>query len=158
MSTDSESFDKDIRKHSKKLAELGMDLSKIMFSYKVEYKPTKEYWMKRIENFKKYKEIAIKYYNQAFLLIGLVNEEESKLFLMHISKFHQLGSELIEIMNKIIENPSIMDKKDKQQSKWSKKIRNQIIEQSDECLILEKEINFSFRTFYDKNLKQTSEK
>ena len=157
MVADSEDFDKDIKQHSKKLAKLGTDISKIKFSYKVEYKPIKEYWMNRIENFEKYKEVATDYYNQAFLVMKLVNKEESELFLIYISKFHQLSSSIIEIMNKILDNPSIMNEKDKQQSKWSKKIRNQIIEQSDKCLNLEKDMNSSFRIFYDKNLKQISE-
>jgi len=51
-----------------------------------------------------------------------------------------------------------MDKKDKQQSQWSKKIKDQIIEQSNKSLIFEKDMNSSFREFYDKQVKEILEK
>ncbi len=157
MSDDQENLKKSAKAHSEKLAKLGMELSEIQFSYKIENKPSKEYWQKRINDFKKYNEIGMKYYNQVYSLINLVNKEESQMFLLRTSKFHQLALTLIEIMEKIKENPSIMDSKDKQQSQWSRKIRDQITEHGNKCLRYEIDINTSFREFYEKYLKKILE-
>jgi len=157
MSQDQENLKKSAKEHSDKLAKLGLELSEIQFSYKVEEKPTKEYWQERIDNFKKYNEKGMEYYNQVYSLMNLVNKEESQMFLLRTSKFRQLGLTLIEIMEKIKENPSIIDLKDKQQSLWSKKIRDQITEHSNKCLRNEMEINASFREFYEKHLKKILE-
>ena len=102
----------------------------------------------------KYKQTGLDYYNQAYSLINLVDKEESQLFMLRISKFHQLGMNLIETMKKIKENPSIIDSKDRQQSLWSKKIKEQITKNSDDCLNHEKKMNLLFRKFYEKNLKK----
>ncbi len=157
MSNDQENLKKSAKVYSEKLAKLGMELSEIQFSYKIEEKPSKEYWQKRIDDFKKYNEIGMKYYNQVYSLMNLVNKEESQMFLLRTSKFHQLGLTLIEIMEKIKENPSIVDSKDKHQSQWSRKIRDQITEQSNKCLRYEMDINTSFREFYEKYLKKILE-
>ncbi len=157
MSPDQENLKKLAEEYSEKLAKLGMELGKIQFSYKVEGKPSKEYWQKRIDDFKKYNEKGMEYYNQTYSLMNLVNKEESQIFLLSTSKFRQLGLTLIEIMEKIKENPSIMDSKDKQQSQWSKEIRDQITEHSNKCLRHEMEINASFREFYEKHLKKILE-
>lgn len=157
MSNDQENLKKSAKVHSEKLAKLGMELSEVQFSYKIEEKPSKEYWQKRIDDFKKYNEIGMKYYNQAYSLMNLVNKEESQMFLLRTSKFHQLGLILIEIMEKIKENPSIVDSKDKQQSQWSREIRDQITEHGNKCLRYEMDINTSFREFYEKYLKKILE-
>lgn len=157
MSNDQENLKKSAKVYSEKLAKLGMELSEIQFSYKIEEKPSKEYWQKRINDFKKYNEIGMKYYNQVYSLMNLVNKEESQMFLLRTSKFHQLGLTLIEIMEKIKENPSIVDSKDKHQSQWSREIRDQITEQSNKCLRYEMDINTSFREFYEKYLKKILE-
>ena len=157
MSNDQGNLKKSAKVHSEKLAKLGMELSEIQFSYKIEEKPSKEYWQKRIDDFKKYNEIGMKYYNQVYSLMNLVNKEESQMFLLRTSKFHQLGLTLIEIMEKIKENPSIVDSKDKHQSQWSREIRDQITEQSNKCLRYEMDINTSFREFYEKYLKKILE-
>jgi len=157
MSNDQENIKKSAKVHSEKLAKLGMELSEIQFSYKIEEKPSKEYWQKRIDDFKKYNKIGMKYYNQVYSLMNLVNKEESQMFLLRTSKFHQLGLTLIEIMEKIKENPSIIDSKDKHQSQWSREIRDQITEQSNKCLRYEMDINTSFREFYEKYLKKILE-
>ena len=157
MSPDQEKLKKTAKKHSEKLEKLGMELGKIQFSYKVERKPSKEYWQKRIDDFKKYNEKGMEYYNQTYSLMNLVNKEESQIFLLSASKFRQLGLKLIEIMEKIKENPSIMDSKDKQQSQWSKEIRDQITEHSNTCIHYEKDMNTSFREFYEKHLKKILE-
>jgi len=157
MSQDAESLKKSAKDHSEKLAKIGMELGEIRFSYKVEDKPSKEYWQKRIDDFKKYNEKGLEYYNQAYSLMNLVNKEESQMFLLHTSKFRQLGSTLIEIMEKIKENPSIMDSKDKQHSQWSREIKNQITEYCNKCLHHERDMNTSFREFYEKHLKKILE-
>ena len=158
MSQNSEGLKKIVKEHSEKLAKLGIELAKNQFSYKVENKPSKEYWQNRIDDFKKYNEKGMEYYNEIHSLMNIINREESQMFLLRISKFRQIGLVFIEIMEKIKENPTIMDKKDKQQSQWSKKIKDQIIEQSNKSLIFEKDMNSSFREFYDKQVKEILEK
>ena len=157
MSDEPENLKKSAKVHSEELAKLGKELSEIQFSYKIEENTSKEYWQKRIDGFKKYSEMGMKYYNQVYSLMNLVNKEESQRFLLSTSKFHQLGLTLIEIMEKIKENPSIVDIKDKQQSQWSRKIRDQITEHGNKCLRLEMDINTSFREFYEKHLKKILE-
>ncbi len=157
MTEKQENIKKSAKEHSDKLATLGMKLNEIQFSYKIEGKSTKEYWQKRIDDFKKYSESGMEYYNQVYSLMNLVNKEESQTFLFHISKFRQLGITLLEIMEKIKENPSIADTKDKQQSYWSKEIKNQVTEHSNKCLHHEMDMNTSFREFYEKYLKKILE-
>jgi len=79
------------------------------------------------------------------------------MFLLQTSKFHQLGTELIKLMQQIEENPSIINSKDKQQSQWSKKIKEKIIEYSKNCLENEKNMNLNFRKFYNTEIKKILE-
>lgn len=153
MNNEAEDNQKSMKEYSEKLADLGMELSKIQFSYKIEEKTSKEYWQKRIKSFEKYNKKALEYYNQVFLLIKIADKEESGRFLLKISKFRQLTSTLIEIMEKIKENPSIINSKDKQQSQWSREIKNSLTEQSEKCLKHERDMNSHFRDFYEKRLK-----
>jgi hypothetical protein len=157
MSQDPENLKKSAKEHSEKLAKTGIELGEIKFSYKIEEKVTKEYWQKRMKDFKKYNEKGLEYYNQAHSMMNLVNKEEAQMFLLRISKFRQLSTTLSETMEKIKENPSIIDSKDRQQSLWSKEIKNQITEQSDKCLRHERDMNTSFREFYEKYLKKILE-
>ena len=157
MSQDPENLKKSAKEHSEKLAKTGMALGEIQFSYKIEEKVTKEYWQKRMNDFKKYNEKGMEYYNQAHSMMNLVNKEEAQMFLLRISKFRQLSTTLSETMEKIKENPSIIDSKDRQQSLWSKEIKNQITEQSNKCLRHEMDMNISFREFYEKYLKKILE-
>ncbi|MHA7647522.1 hypothetical protein [Nitrosopumilus sp. S4] len=157
VSQDPNELKKEARKYSEKLAKLGMELGEIQFSYRVEEKTSKEYWEKRIQDFKKYNEKGMEYYNQVYALMNLVNKEESQVFLLRTSKFRQLGLSLIEIMEKVKETPSVINSKDKQQSQWSKEMRNQIQERSNKCLHHEMDMNTFFREFYEKNLKKLIE-
>jgi len=157
MSQEPENLKKSAKEHSDKLAKLGMELGEIQFSYKIEEKADKQYWHKRIEDFKKYNEKGLEYYNQVYAMMNLVNKEEAQIFLLRVSKFRQLSATLIEIMKKIEENPSIIDPKDKQQSQWSKEIKSQITEQGNKCLRYEMDMNTSFREFYEKYLKKILE-
>ena len=154
MSQNSEDIKKKVQEKSEKLAELGFALTKNQFSYKIEEKISKEYWQKRIKNLTKYNEISLEYYTQIQNLMNLINKEEAQMFLLQTSKFHQLGTELIKLMQQIEENPSIINSKDKQQSQWSKKIKEKIIEYSKNCLENEKNMNLNFRKFYDTEIKR----
>ncbi|EIJ66136.1 hypothetical protein BD31_I0615 [Candidatus Nitrosopumilus salaria BD31] len=157
MSQDPENLRKAVKEHGEKLAKLGMNLGEIQFSYKIEEKTSKDYWQNRIDDFKKYHQKALEYYNQVYAMMNLVNKEESQMFLLRTSKFRQLAVTLIEIMEKIKENPSIIDHKDKQQSQWSREIKNEIIEHSNKCLRHEMDMNSLFREFYEKQLKKMIE-
>ncbi|MCV0400430.1 MAG: hypothetical protein K5777_00400 [Nitrosopumilus sp.] len=157
MSQDSENLKKLAKTHSDKLAKLGMELGEIQFSYRIEEKVTKEYWLQRIKDFKKYNEKGLEYYDQVHAIMNLVNKEEAQRFLLNVSKFRQLSTALSETMEKIKENPSIIDSKDRQQSLWSKEIKNQITEQSNQCLRHEMDMNSLFREFYEKHLKKILE-
>jgi len=157
MNQDSDDLKKIIQEKSEKLAELGSTLAKNQFSYKIEEKISKEYWQKRIEDLTKYNKLSLEYYTQIQNLMNLINKEEAQMFLLQTSKFHQLGIELIKLMNQIEENPSIINSKDKQQSQWSKKIKEKIVELSTSCLANEKNMNLNFRKFYDVEIKSILE-
>lgn len=157
MSDESENLRKSAKVHSDKLAKLGMELGEIQFSYRIDEKVTKEYWEQRMKDFKKYNEKGLEYYDQVHAMMNLVNQEEAQMFLLRVSKFRQLSVTLLEIMEKIKDNPSIIDSKDRQQSSWSREIKNQITEQSNKCLRHEMDMNSSFREFYDKYLKKILE-
>jgi hypothetical protein len=157
MSDEPEDLKKSAKEHSDKLAKLGIALGEIQFSYRIDEKVTKEYWEQRMKDFKKYNEKGLEYYNQVYTMMNLVNQEEAQMFLLRVSKFRQLSTTLLEIMEKIRDNPSIIDPKDRQQSSWSREIKNQITEQSNKCLQHEMDMNSSFRKFYDKHLKKILE-
>ena len=153
MSQDSEEIKIRIQEQSKKLTELGSILAKNQFTYKIEEKTSKEYWQKRIQDLTKYNETSLAYYSQVQKMMNVINIEEAQMFLLQTSKFHQLGTELIKLMRQIEENPSIISSKDKQQSQWSKKIKEKILQVSSKCLENEKSMNLNFRKFYDKEIK-----
>jgi hypothetical protein len=60
-------------------------------------------------------------------------------------------------MQEIEETPSIINSKDKQQSQWSKKVKEKLIEISTKCLEHEKVMNLNFRKFYDEEVKKILE-
>ena len=157
MNQDSNDLKKIMQENSKKLTQLGSILAKNQFSYKIEEKISKEYWQKRIEHLIKYNETSLAYYNQVQNMMNLINKEKSQIFLLEISKFHQLGIELVKIMHQIEETPSIINSKDKQQSQWSKKIKEKFVEVNTNCLEHEKYMNIGFRKFYDTEIKKILE-
>lgn len=157
MSNEPDNLKKSAKEHSDKLAKLGMALGEIQFSYRIDQKVTKEYWEQRMKDFKKYNEKGLEYYNQVHAMMNLVNQEEAQMFLLRITKFRQLSAILLETMGKIRDNPSVIDPKDRQQSSWSREIKNQIPEQSNKCLRHEMDMNSLFREFYDKHLKKILE-
>jgi hypothetical protein len=82
--------------------------------------------------------------------MNLVTEEQSGVFLLRISKLRQLGEKLLEDMEKVKQNPASMNLKDKQQSKWSKEIRDQLLKSNKDCLNHEKRMNIFFKEIYEK--------
>ncbi len=82
--------------------------------------------------------------------MNLVTEEQSGVFLLRISKLQQLGEKVLEDMEKVKQNPSSMNLKDKQQSKWSKEIRDQLLKSNNDCLNHEKRMNIFFKEIYEK--------
>jgi hypothetical protein len=157
MNQDSDDLKTTMQENSKKLTQLGSILAKNQFSYKIEEKTSKEYWQKRIEYLIKYNETSLEYYNQVQNMMNLINKEKSQIFLLEISKFHQLGMELVKIMHQIEETPSIINSKDKQQSQWSKKIKEKFVKVNANCLEHEKYMNIGFRKFYDIEIKRILE-
>ena len=145
------------KKYSDKLAKLGMELANIQFNFKVQEKTDVKYWQKRIDDFKKYQQKGMEYYEQVHLLMNLVEKEKAGLFLLSMSKLQQLGTKLLTLLEKVRENPSIVSTKDKQQSKWSKELREETIESNNECMNQEIKMNRFFRTFYEKNIRNKLE-
>ena len=144
--------EKTIKEYGKKLEELGVELSKIQYDFKIKDKPSEKYWVKRIQEFENYHKKATEYFTQSYSLMSLVDEEQSSIFLLRISKFRQLGVKLLEDMEKVKQNPSSMDLKDKQQSKWSKEIREWLLKSNNDCLNHERRMNVFFKEFYEKYL------
>ena len=146
-----------VKEQSAHLAKIGRELSEIRFNYKVLDKTETKYWQKRIEDFKRYHQKGIEYYIQAHSLMNLVEKEKAGMFLLSVSKLRQLGTRLLELLEEVKQNPSIMSSKDKQQSKWSKELKEQLIECSNRNLNQETGMNSNFREFYDKHLKNLLE-
>ena len=142
----------EIKKHHKTLEKLGEELSKNQFDFKIKDRPSEKYWVKRIQEFDNYHKKTIEYFTEACSLVGLSNEEQSKMFLLRISKLVQLGRKVLSDMENIKQNPSTMNLKDKQQSRWSKGLREELIKSNNECLDHEKRMNIFFKDFYEKKL------
>ena len=157
MNSESNEIKNKVKENSEKLMKLGSILAKNQFSYKIEEKKSKEYWQNRIEDLQKYNESSIAYYNQVQNMMNLIDKEKGDRFLLQISKFHQLGTELKKIMQEIEETPSIINSKDKQQSQWSKNVKEKLIEISTNCLEHENTMNLNFRKFYDEEVKRILE-
>lgn len=157
MTKESEKLKKSSRTHTENLTRLGKEMAKNQFSYKIIENTSQQYWENRIIEFKKYNEKTIEYYTHAHALINLVDKEQSGLFLLSISKLHHLGLELKSVMEEIKQNPSTVKSKDKQQSKWSKELREKLIETTNTCLHHEKYMNKFFREFYENRLKNILE-
>ena len=138
-----------MRNYDKNLEKLGTKLSKIQFDFKIKNKSSEEYWTKRIHQFKTYHKTTIEYFTQAYSVIKLKDEDKSGLFLLKLSKLKQLGKELLDNMEKIKQNPSVMNLKDSQQSKWSIKLRENLIQSNENCLKHEKHMNVFFRGFFE---------
>ena len=141
------------KEKSKKLEKLGMDLSKIQFDFKVKNNKKEEYWEKRVKEFENYHKKTVEYFMEAYYLMTLMDKEQSGPFLLKISKLKQIGIKLLECMETVKQNPSIMDLKDQQQSKWSIDQKEKLLSANEELKNHEKHMNVLFREFYEKNLK-----
>lgn len=142
-----------IEEYSEKLEKLGVELSKIQYDFKIKSKSSEKYWVNRIKEFNNYHKKVVEYYTQAYSLMSLANEEQSSIFLLRVSKLKQLGVKLLENMETIKKNPSIMNLKDKQQSRWSIELGEHLIKSNNDCLNHEKHMNIFFREFYEEYLK-----
>ena len=138
------------KEYSEKLEKLGVELSKFQYDFKIKDNPSEKYWVKRIQEYEKYHNKVTEYFTQAYSLMNLVTEEQSGVFLLRISKLQQLGEKVLEDMEKVKQNPSSMNLKDKQQSKWSKEIRDQLLKSNNDCLNHEKRMNIFFKEIYEK--------
>ena len=133
------------------LAEMGARLAGMRFSYRVEQRPSRQYWESRAKDYEEYRSAAGEYYMQAYYMMRGVDTREAELFLVQAAKLRQTGSKLAGLMAEAAQNPSIMDAKDPQQSKWSKGVRDGITQYSEMCLGLEKALSASFRGFCEAN-------
>ena len=145
-----------IRERSKTLSGLGGDIAKMKFSYEVKNKTEQKYWQRRIERLTAYFEKSEEYYNQAYQLMRVISSEQADMFLLAVSKFHQLKTKQLKTLEKIMKNPTVMKSKDRQQSTWSKDAREEIIENSNRCLEHEKIMSMLFREFFDRYQKDVS--
>lgn len=144
--------DENIKKNSIKLEKLGGELSKIQYDFKIKDIPSKNYWEKRIQEFTDYHKKVVEYFSEVGSLMKLSNKDDSEIFFLRISKLLQLGRTVLQDMEKVKQNPSIMNLKDKQQSKWSKELRDHLINSNKNCLEHEKRMNIFFKEFYEKYL------
>ena len=158
MVEDLEKLKKSAKEHSDNLARLGKELSEIQFNYKVIENATEQYWQNRINKFKKYNEKGTEYYTQIHALMNLIDKEQAGLFLLNISKLRQNELKLLTNMEEVKQHPSIIKSKDKQQSKWSKELREKLIESNNACMHHEINMNKFFREFYEAHLKNILEK
>ena len=144
-----------LNKHGEKLSEIAENLTQMHFSYKVKERSGKKYWKNRVADFEQYMRISTDYYTHARATIALIDKEESDRFLLLMAKMQQDKTALAKTIKEIATNPSIMDSRDRQQSKWSKDVKERLIQQSDQCLQHEKKMNQTFRDFYEKNFAKT---
>ena len=146
-------MESDTSEKRKKLEEFGNELTKIQYDFKIKSSTSEKYWDQKVDEFQAYHKKAIEYFSQAYLLMTDLDKEQAGMFLLRISKLKQLGVKLLENMEKIKENPSIMNDKDKQQSRWSIEQRELLMNVNEECLNHEKKMNLFFREFYEKTLR-----
>ena len=147
-----------IKEYEKNLEKLGVELSAIQYNFKIKNEPSGKYWTKKIQGFENYHKKAIEYFTQVYSLMGIINEEQSGMFLLRISKLRQLGIKLLEDMENVKKNPATMDLKDKQQSRWSIEQRDNLIKSNNDCLNHEKRMNVFFKEFYEKYLQDNQNK
>ena len=144
----------DIKTYTEKLEKLGVELSKIQYEFKIKNHPSAKYWSKKIQEFETYHKKTKEYFSLVYSLMNLIDEEQSSLFLLKLSKLGKLGTELLVNLKNVKENPDTMNLKDKQQSRWSIEQREKLIESNNECLNHEKHMNILFKEFYKKYIKK----
>jgi hypothetical protein len=142
-----------ISEKSRILEKLGKELAERQYDFKIKENKSEQYWGKRIEEFQKYHKKTSDYFMEAYALMNLIDKTQSPAFLLRISKLKQLGTKLLENMEKIRENPSIMNTKDHQQSKWSVEQKENLFTANEDCKNHEKHMNIFFREFYERSFK-----
>lgn len=142
-----------ISEKSRILEKLGKELAERQYDFKIKENKSEQYWGKRIEEFQKYHKKTSDYFMEAYSLMNLIDKSQSPAFLLRISKLKQLGTKLLETMEKIRENPSIMNTKDRQQSKWSVEQKENLLTANEDCKNHEKHMNIFFREFYERSFK-----
>ena len=145
--------EKIINEYRENLERLGAELTTIQYNFKIKNETSEKYWEKKIQQFKNYHQKTLEYFNQGYSFMKIINEEESGIFLLRLSKLRQLGVKLLEDMENIKQNPATMNQKDKQQSRWSIEQREKLIKSNDECLNHEKRMNVFFKEFFEKYLQ-----
>ena len=56
---------------SKELSKIGLEVTQINFNYKIERNKDSKFWKSKLENFQKYSEKCISYYNICFSILKL---------------------------------------------------------------------------------------
>ncbi|RNJ77031.1 MAG: hypothetical protein D9C04_05055 [Nitrosopumilus sp. B06] len=136
---------------AERLAGIAAEIQDMKFSYKVKKSKSPDYWKHRADEFARYVSKATEYYTQAYHIMKQKDGHEAGMFLLYTGKFGQITSELLDTMKKIVENPSVMNQ-GRQQSRWSREIRDHLIRYSNLCLNQEKDMNAKFRKFCQKHL------
>jgi len=147
-----------IKEYEKNLEKLGAELSVIQYNFKIKNEPSEKYWAKKIQEFGDYHKKTLEYFTKGYLLMSLIDEEQSGMFLLRTSKLRKLGVKLLKDMEDVKKNPATMNLKDKQQSKWSIEIREKLIKSNNDCLNHEKRMNIFFKDFYEKCLQNNQNK
>lgn len=141
-----------IKRHAAVLAETAKEIASIGFSYKMHDSKSREYWEDKISLFERHRSASIKYYTAACILVRMVDAKEYGRFLLWTAQIKRLGSSLVRTMEMVRDNPTIMDKKDRMQSRWSKGIREDLFRKRDACLAQEDSMGRAFREFYQAHL------
>lgn len=141
-----------INEHKKNLERLGVELLAIQYNFKIKNEPSEKYWGKKIQEFSRYHKKTTEYFTQGYFLMKLIDEEQSGIFLLRLSKLRQLGVKVLEDMENVRQNPASMNLKDIQ-SRWSIEQREKLIQSNNDCLNHEKQMNIFFKEFYEKYLQ-----
>lgn len=135
---------------------LGAEVVRMGFSYKAKNETNQRYWKERIMEQQEYFEKSSKYYKHACLLMEMVRAEQHGILLLALDKFDQLKKQQIEILEKIKENTTVMIS-DRQQSRWSKDLKIEMIENSNRCLEHEKSMSDTIREFFNSHHKDLTD-
>lgn len=141
-----------ITKHADALHALGAEVVRMRFSYEAKNDTRQRYWKERIREHQEYFEKSSKYYKQACLLMEIVRAEQYGEFLLALDKFSQLKKQQMTILEKIKENTTVM-MSDRQQSRWSKDLKREMIENSNRCLEHEKRLSDIIKEFVGSHFK-----
>ena len=140
-----------VGEHSRALSELGAAIAGMGFSYKVRYESGREYWEKRVDQHERYFAKSAEYYGRAYQMMGLIDGGQAGAFLPMLERFHKLRARQMGVLEKIRQRPGIMERGARQQSRWSRDARDEIIDSSNECLEHERVMSRFLREFYGRH-------